>query len=74
MYGGAVGFLVLRSLFLATCRSIASASAEKKKSSMLDSRSSMARKFGQSRRHWPMLKGVWPKPRVSGSNWRKSVK
>ena len=41
---------------------------------MLGSRSSMARKFGQSRRHWPMSNGVWPKLRIVGSSWRRSVR
>ena len=37
-------------------------------------RSSIARKFGQSRRHWPMSNGVWPKLRACGSSWRMSVR
>ena len=34
--------------------------AVRKKSTTFWSRSSIARKLAQSRRHWPMSNGVWP--------------
>src|SRR5690349_17685686 len=45
-----------------------------RKAAMSGRRSSMARKFGQSRRHCPMLNGVCPNPRSFGSSTKKFVR